>query len=116
MYWIAFIVTRSVPRQRGPSRRNARSVQGAGVASRRTSTRRFGIAAFFRPRSLRGLILALPRAHLLKIGLTMFTVRQPGFVAIGGSPLQIRLSDLLPSGGPPLAYELPAFLGVFVGH
>jgi hypothetical protein len=34
MYWIAFILPRSVPRQRGTSRRNARSVPGAGVASR----------------------------------------------------------------------------------
>jgi hypothetical protein len=71
-------------------------------SSRRTSARRVGLA-FFGPRSLRSLILALPYAHFFEIGFPVFTAHLAGLVAICDSPLLIGLSGLLRIGGAPLA-------------
>jgi hypothetical protein len=116
MYWIAFIVPRSVPRQRGPGRRNAGSAPAALLWHRAgTSARRVGIAPLG-PRALRSLILALPCAHFFEIGFPVFTTHLTGLIAICVSPLLIGLSGLLRIGGAPLTKALPAFLRVFVRH
>jgi hypothetical protein len=62
-------------------------------SSRRTSARRVGIAAFFDPRSLRGVIPALPRANFLAVGFTIGAGRLAGLVEICISPLLAGLSE-----------------------
>ena len=73
-------------------------------------------AAFFGPRALRSLILALPCARSLDIGFSVFTAHLAGLVTICNSPLLTGLSGLLPISGAPLAHGLSPFLGVFVRH
>jgi hypothetical protein len=89
------------------SQRDSQCVLGAGVPR---------AAAFLGPRALRGLILALRCAHVLKMGLPVFTAHLAGLVTICDPPPLSGLSGLLSIGGAPPADALSAFLGVFVGH
>jgi ABC transporter substrate binding protein len=69
--------------------------------STRDRSGRARIAAFFGPRSLRSLILALLCANQLAVGFPVGAVRLPDLVEILGSPLLTGLSDFLPIGGAP---------------
>jgi hypothetical protein len=75
-----------------------------------------GTDVFFGACAFRCLILALPCAHPLAIGLPVFPCALENFLAIGFPPFALFLWEFLPISRLPFAVVFPTPVGIFVRH